>query len=82
LQREFGSKAVAEYIIFNGRLNAEDLRRFSKDRPSDADVQEACRKQELKLEVIRAKCRLRSSQYFEKQSRQSSLVMSMGSRYS
>ena len=72
LQREFGSKQIAELIVFTGKISPEFLHKFSEDGPV-AETQSAARareKRERKMRAVKARHMLKSVKYLEKTLRQ------------
>ena len=57
LQREFGSKALAEVIVFTGRVDAAFLERFATDEPRPYPPSETIKSKRLKLKVERIKAK-------------------------
>ena len=76
LQREFGSKALAELIVFTGRVEVEYLRKHTpEDEPPAAEGEPAERdasrdaqqsRHQLKLRVIVAKSRCKAGKWLQK----------------
>ena len=72
LQREFGSKQIAELIVFTGKISPEFLHKFSEDGPvAETQSAELAReKRERKMRAVKARHMLKFGKYLEKALRQ------------
>ena len=68
LQREFGSKQIAELIVFTGKISPEFLHKLSEDGPvaETRSAELAREKRELKMRAVKSRHMLKYGKYLAK----------------